>query len=141
NWSGAGRFIYLPLYNFVLLWFGLGIASSPAFRRHHRGIFSVCLLGAAGSIYIDAAYPQTFGKLATRPAGFEENANNAAAIAVFLVIASVDWKRSRARDMLLWLIAGSAVLATLSRGGMIMLAVVFVCYIFVSARSEPKCTV
>jgi O-antigen ligase len=58
-------------------------------------------------------------------------------IVVMLAIATVDWTRSRTTDMLLWLIAGFAVAATLSRGGMILLAVAFLYYGIVSWRTGP----
>jgi hypothetical protein len=82
NLSEGGIFIFLPLYSFVVFCFSLVIASFSTFQRYHRGILTVCLLGAAGSILIDVAYPQTFSKIAERPAGFEENSNHAAMIVV-----------------------------------------------------------
>jgi O-antigen ligase len=138
NWLGGGRFIYLPLYGFTMLLFAMAIASSRAFHQYRRVILAICLLGAAGSIFIDVFFPQTFSRLATRPAGFDGNPNHAAMIVVILAIATVEWTRSRAADMLLWFIAGLAVAATLSRGGMILLAVVFLYYSIVSSRTGPR---
>jgi O-antigen ligase len=80
-------------------------------------------------------HPGTFSKLYTRPAGFMKDPNAGAATVTILAIATVDWTRSRASDMLLWLIAGTAVVATLSRGGMVLLAVAFLFYSVVLARS------
>jgi O-antigen ligase len=137
-WEGDGKFVYLPLFDFVVLIFAVGIASVPAFRQYHRAILIVCLLAAAGSIFVDVFYPGTFSKLYTRPAGFMKNPNSGAATATILAIAAVDWTRSRASDMLLWVIAGTAVVATLSRGGMVLFAVTFLLYNIVIARSGSQ---
>ena len=134
-WDGSGKFVYLPLYGLVVLIFSVGIASVPVFRRYHRVILSVCLLAAASSVFIDVFYPGTFSQLYTRPAGFSKNPNGGAATVIILAIATVDWARSRASDMLLWLIAGTAVVATLSRGGMVLFASMFLFYSVAVARS------
>jgi O-antigen ligase len=135
NWDGSGKFIYQPLYVFVLLLLSVGIASASVFRRYHRHILSACLLAAAGSIFVDVFYPGTFSKIYTRPAGFLINPNGGAATVAILAIATVNWTRSRASDMLLWLIAGTAAIATLSRGGILFFAVVFFLYNVIVARS------
>jgi len=61
--------------------------------------------------------------------------NYGAATVIVLALATVDWTRSRTSDMLVWSIAGSAIVATLSRGGMVLLAVAFLVYSVVVARS------
>ena len=139
NSSYGGRYIYFALYSFVLYCFSVGIASFPAFRRYHRGILSVSLFGAAGSIFVNLAYPQIFlSNFLERGSGFEANPNHAAMIVGILAIATVDWTRSRCGDMFLWLFAGVAVAATLSRGGMILLMIAFLYYAAVTARLEPN---
>jgi len=138
DWIDSGKFIFLPLYSFIVLFFAVGIASSRSFHQYHRVIFAFCLLGAAGSILIDAFYPQSFSQVVDRPAGFDGNPNNSAMIVVMLAIATIDWTRVRTTDMLLWLVAGLAVAATLSRGGMILLAVAFLYYGIVSWRTGPR---
>ena len=134
-WAGSGKFVYLPLYGFVVLMLSVGIASAPAFRQYHRAILSACLLAAAASIFVDMFYPATFAQFNTRPAGFAKNPNGGAATVIILAIATVDWTRSRASDMLLWVIAGTAVVATMSRGGMASFALMFLLYSIVAARS------
>jgi hypothetical protein len=134
-WEGSGKYIYGPLYGFVVLMFSVGIASAPAFQRYHRVILAVCLLAVAGSIFIDVFYPGTFSKIYSRPAGFMKNPNSGAATVTILAIATVDWKRCRPGDMLLWAIAGTAVVATLSRSGMVLFAVAFLLYNLLVARS------
>src|SRR5262245_37389155 len=37
-WDGDGKFVFLPLYGFVVLMLSVGIASDPAFQQHHRVI-------------------------------------------------------------------------------------------------------
>ena len=139
NTSYGGKYIYFALYSFVLYCFSVGIASFPVFRRYHRGILAVSLFGAAGSILVNLAYPQIFlSDFLERGSGFEANPNHAAMIVAILAIAVVDWTRSRCWDMLLWLFAGVAVAATLSRGGMILLMIAFLYYATVTARSEPN---
>jgi O-antigen ligase len=133
-WYDSGKYIFLPLYDLALLIFSLGIASTPSFRKYHRAIFCICLIGAAGSILVDVVYPQTFSALDTRPAGFMKDPNYGAATVIVLAIAAVDWTRGRASDMFLWLIAGTAIVATLSRGGVILLAITFLSYSVVIAR-------
>src|SRR5262249_3688340 len=137
-WYDTGRYIFLPLYNLVMLFFAVGIASSRVFQQHHRAILAGCMLGAAGSIFLDLIHPQTFGQHLFRPAGFDRNTNHSSMIVVILAIATVDWTRSRAADMLLWLVAGLAVAATLSRGSMILFVIAFLYSAIVSARSEPN---
>ena len=134
-WSDSGKYIYLPLYTLVLLMFSIGIASTPTFRQYHRVIFAICLAAATGSIFVDVFFPETFSRFDTRPAGFMKDPNYGAATVIVLALATVDWTRSRTSDMLVWSIAGSAIVATLSRGGMVLLAVAFLVYSVVVARS------
>lgn len=138
--TSGGKFIYVyvSLYTLVMIFFSVGIAASPTVRQHFRLVLAISLVGATSSIFVDVFYPQTFSRLGTRPIGFERNPNHAAMIVVFLAIAAVDWTRSRTSDMLLWLITGLAVIATLSRSGMILLVVAFLYYSVASWRPGPQ---
>jgi O-antigen ligase len=134
-WISHGTFVYMQLYVFVVLMLSVGIASAPAFRQYYRIILLVCLFIAVGSIYFDMLHPKTFSKLYSRPSGFTGGPNSGAETAILLTIAAVDWKRSRASDMLVWMISGAAIVATLSRHGILLLAVMFLLYCLVIARS------
>ena len=79
------------------------------------------------SVFADACYPGTFSSLPDRAAGFAENPNIAAFVLVLLCSCLVDFQRRRLKSHVLMALTSLGVLTTLSRGGGILLAVLFSC--------------
>ena len=134
-WDGGGKFVYPPFYAFVVLLFSVGIASAPAFRQHHRAIplrlpprrcgldIRRCVLSWN---VLEARH--TSGRLhegseCGRRDGDDLGNSNGR-------LDAQSGQRHASR-----LIAGTAVVATLSRGGMVLFAVAFLFYSAVLARS------
>ncbi|MDF2713116.1 MAG: hypothetical protein K0R28_41 [Paenibacillus sp.] len=81
------------------------------------------------SIVLDVVQGGQFTNVIGRAAGFAENPNTGAYSLVILIILSVDWRKYKSIDGILWLMTALGVLATLSRGGIIIFSLAFVSYL------------
>lgn len=82
-----------------------------------------------GSLAVDVAIPGTLSNVLSRPAGFPENPNQTAAIVCMLAALLLDYRRATVGSFVLLFVCGIAVLATLSRGGMVLFAFVVLAFL------------
>jgi len=132
------RYVMYPAYDAVIVL----LAMLLPFRDHHRVRFRryvfVALVALMGSVFYDAIHPGTFSVVDTRAAGFPTNPNVTAFVLVALCCVIVDFERIDPIGLIALALTSVGVLATLSRGGMIMLAVLIVSYTIAVARQKGR---
>jgi O-antigen ligase len=129
-WDEGGKWIFLTSYGFVLMTLSVYVPYAAPFARAlpYLAVPSLALL--LYSLWWDMTNPGILSELTNRAAGFPGNANFAALVTVFLCASALDYTRRRA----IWLdliILGETtvmVLGTMSRSGLIHLAVVWCMY-------------
>ena len=130
------RYVMYPAYDAVIIL----LAMLLPYRVHHRDRFRLYLFGAlvvlAGSVFVNAVRPGTFSFVNTRAAGFPTNPNTAAFVLVALCCSILDFGQIRLLSVMAILLTSVGVLATLSRGGLIMLAFLLVFYLYGIARRK-----
>lgn len=127
--ANADFTVFFPIYQFLVLLFGLALGSAVGFERVLRPAAAVAAITLAATIVWDALAPGTFSVDAGRPAGFAMNANVAGFDLLLLAVAGVAYDRFRPFDALLLASALCAIIFTFSRGGLILFGVVAVFYI------------
>jgi len=132
------RYVMYPAYDAVIVL----LAMLLPIRAHHRALFRpyvfIALLALVGSVFYDAIHPGTFSVVDTRAAGFPANPNITAFVLLALCCLIVDFERIDFLGLIALLLTSVGVLATLSRGGMIMLAFLVVSYTIVVARQKGR---
>jgi O-antigen ligase len=102
--------------------------------RHHRRYFRHYVLSAfvvlLASIFWDAYFPGTFTLVPDRAAGFAENPNTAAFVLVLMCCCLVDFQQLRVGNLVVIALTSLGVLATMSRGGGVLLALLFAFYAY-----------
>jgi len=132
------RYVMYPAYDAVIVL----LAMLLPIRDHHRVRFRryvfVALAALMGSVFYDAIHPGTFSVVDTRAAGWPVNPNVTAFVLPALCCLIVDFERIDLLSLIALLLTSVGVLATLSRGGMIMLAVLVVSYTIAVARQKGR---
>ncbi len=138
--DGGTQIMVLP-YAFVVFTFGLMYGGAIAVRGHWRRILFLAWLLAVTSVLIELFQPRTFASLlpainadwATdpdRPAGLMGDANTAAFIMLCLAALILRYDRLRWPEASLLTATLLAVLATQSRGGLLLSALVVAGYLY-----------
>ena len=138
--DGGTQLMVLP-YAFVVFTFGLMFGGAVAVRRHWRRILILAWLLAVTSVLIELFRPRTFASLlpainadwATdpdRPAGLMGDANTAAFIMLGLAVLILRYDRLRWPETAFLATTLLAVLATQSRGGLLLTALVVAGYLY-----------
>jgi O-antigen ligase len=117
-----GELLFLPLYNFLILFLAVSAARVPGALAYHRRIFALSFFGLASAVFFDLFSLGEFSGVPGRAAGFAENPNIAAGLLIALAICSVDWTEQRLLDLPVWLVAGAGVFVTFSRAGIVLYA-------------------
>jgi hypothetical protein len=129
------RLVMFPAYWVVVVLLSMLL---PLPEHRHRG-FRWYLLVAFGviaaSVLVDVVNPGTFSLTADRAAGLAANPNIAAFLLVALCCSIISFERVRALDLGVLVVTMLCVLATLSRGGVMMLALVVAWYGSIVIRS------
>lgn len=129
-WEEGGKWIFLISYSFVLVLLSLYIPYVVPLVRilPYLALISLALL--LYSLWWDMTHPGAFSELTNRAAGFPGNANFAALVTVMLCASALDYTRMRAiwLDLVILLEATIMVIGTMSRSGLIHLAVVWAVY-------------
>jgi len=137
-WGGGLRQITMDLYHWVLLIISITIAQSGTFRKHHRIILLIVLMGSCIAVWVDYLNPGTFSKMTHRAAGFTTNPNDGARVIVLLCIAAIDWKKNGWMSLIILTCSGFTIYATLSLGTLLLFFSVVGYYLFVSITGEKK---
>jgi hypothetical protein len=127
-----------PVYNLSILLLAISLPAIPSLRRSYRVVFSVFLLILFISIIADLASPGQFSKQLSRAAGLSVQPNFAAKLLVLMCLIRSRWDRGTLVDYSLWLVCGIGVLATLSRGGLLLYLLAFLIYLgCVTKKTKP----
>lgn len=138
--DGGTQLMVVP-YAFVVFTFGLMFGGAIAVRRHWRRMLLLAWLLAVTSVLIELFRPGTFAGLlpaanadwATdpdRPAGLMGDANTAAFIMLALTVLILRYDRLRGPEAALLATTLLAVLATQSRGGLLLTGLVVAGYLY-----------
>lgn len=128
-WQGGPRHIFLLSYDLGVLLILLAVSTLPAVRESWRTWLLLAFALLLFTTLWDVLQPGTFSKQMGRAAGLAANANTTAALLVAACAGLIQPHRLRRRDWLLLAAAGLGVLATLSRGGVVLWAVLVGCYL------------
>ena len=143
NFTNGGVEVIKPTIDFLLFLFAFPLAILFVSTANWKLTCGLALCGSVISIVVDAVSPGTFSTLDNRPAGFGVNANMGAAQTGLLLIGVLDWKRPSLSltncGWCLWAFMG--VFMTLSRSGILLLAIVWTMYACLSLRRNGVWTV
>ena len=141
-WAGGGKWIKVIFYDFFFFMTALTLCLVPLVRKSYRLILLVSLLVLFISITYDLANPGTFSRSASRAAGLASNANLASLVLVMLASALLSYDpRRRTFDLSVLAITGIGVFVTLSRGGILvyaLLAAIYFYSVFFTQRSSAR---
>jgi len=130
NWEDSGKFVFLPLYDFVFFIFGMALPLIAFFRNSWRSYLHIALLALLASIGIDLIYPGFFSNVILRSAGFAENPNAAAFFVIILCSSIMRYNKVSLEDMSIIILSGIGTLATLSRSGVLLFCLFLMVYLF-----------
>lgn len=139
-WQGGLRYIFLPTYDVAVLLSLLAVGTLPAVRGSWRRWLTLAFLALFLTTLWDVLAPGTFSKQMGRAAGLAGNANASAALLVASCAALLEPAALRRRDGLLLAATAVGVLATLSRSGVVLLALLVAGYLLalaVALRQRP----
>ena len=110
-----------PFWDFALFVFALGLGGLRIGTGTWRGIALSALVVTTAALVVDAFLPGTFSTTAYRAAGFAENPNGGAMIAVVLMASALRWEEARIAtpDVVAMVLASVSVFFAQSRGGLI----------------------
>ena len=128
NWSRGGSYILLIPFDFGVFFISLLVGSLGGIRAwlSRLGIIAGCLMLA--TVIVDVLNPGFFSNQMSRAAGLAENANLAAFLILSSACLALTYGRSRGRDLLIFALAGLAVLVTFSRAGLLLYFALLVVY-------------
>ncbi len=131
-WGDGGKWIFLISYGFIICVAAIFVPSQGSVRASLTlyAFCALCLL--LYSMWIDIEYPGTYSTVVARAAGFPGNSNFAALVTVMLCASFLDYDSSRPRWINFTFLTVSllAVVATMSRSGMMNLAALFLFYFY-----------
>ena len=123
------RYVLYPAYEAAVVAFSM-LLPFPAHRRAvFRWYLLVALAVTIGSVLADVANPGTFSMVGDRAAGFARNPNGAGFLLISLCCGVLSFERVRPSDLAVLAMTTAAVVATLSRGAVGLLAFLVTCYV------------
>lgn len=141
-WAGGGKWVKAIFYDFFFFMTALTLCLLPEMRKNYRSILLVSLLVLFFSIAYDMFNPGTFSRTASRAAGLASNANLASLVLVMIASAVITYDpRRRMFDLSVLAITGIGVFVTLSRGGIVifaLLAAIYLYSVFFTQRSNAR---
>ena len=122
------RYVLYPAYNATVVALSMLLPFPDHHRKWMRWYLMLAFVIAAASVFIDVIKPGTFSIVPDRAAGFARNPNGAGFLLVTMCCALIVFDRVRGIDLVVLAVTALGVIATLSRGGMVLLAFVICCY-------------
>lgn len=138
NLDDGPRYVLYPAYNATIVVLAMLLPFPEHHRKWVRWYLAVAFVLAAGSVFVDVIRPGTFSILPDRAAGFARNPNTASFLLIALCTSLIVFDRVRGFDLAVLGVTALAVLATLSRGGAILLAFVVACYVPCVVRQAAR---
>ena len=130
---------FWPLLYFFILFFSVSLAAIPAVVKHYRAIFTLSFIVLVVTLLSEAlfsiAYPSVY---AGRAVGLHGQPDVAGQLTVILSVASVNWRKPRRLDGIIWLVAGVTVALTLSRIGLLSYGFALVAYLALVAKLRMR---
>ena len=133
--DGDPKPVFILTYRLVIFAsaMSLGIFLWPSCWRPILRLVLVVLLA---SVLWDMAYPATFSLASGRAAGFQRNPNETALALVLLAAMAIEYRRVCLIDLVVLFLAFVGVFGTLSRGGMLMFAIILANYVYFTGRGR-----
>lgn len=122
------RLVMFPAYWVVVVLLSMLLPLPEHRYKKFRWYLLVAFGVIAATVFVDVVDPGTFSLTSDRAAGIATNPNTAAFLLVVLCCAIVSFDEVRPLDLAVVVVTTLGVLATLSRGGVVMLAVVLLWY-------------
>lgn len=132
------RYVLYPAYNATVVVLAMLLPFPEHHRKWIRWYLAVAFALAVGSVFVDVVRPGTFSIQSDRAAGFALNPNGAGFQLVTLCCALIVFDRVRATDLAVLAATALGVIATLSRGAMLLLAFVACCYVPCVVRDAAR---
>jgi O-antigen ligase len=131
-WQEDGKWILLITYGFLITILALFVPGIASLRPMISWYIITALALLLWSLWQDLSVPGTYSAINQRAAGFPGNANFAALVTVMLCAASLDFNRRSSgwRDLLIISLGSLMVLGTMSRSGLLNLAVLVALYLY-----------
>ena len=130
NYEKGGRFILYTPFAFIVIISGILLAGLPTIRKNYRAYFKISFVALWISVIVDGIIPGSFSFQFGRAAGFPVNANDGAFALILLLIGLSTYHRFLFSDLIFFGMASIGVVFTLSRGGLICLALFILFYGF-----------
>jgi O-antigen ligase len=134
NFLEGTHWVLLPVYDLVVVLLAMLLAIDRLRQRYLQAGLLLAFLLLLGSLAVDVMRPGTFSRIEFRASGFPSNPNGAAFVLVALASAIVDFNRIRFLDLIVLALAALGVVATLSRGGTVLLVLLVLSYSYFAFR-------
>jgi O-antigen ligase len=138
NLDDGPRYVLYPAYNATVVVLSMLLPLPEHQRKWMRWYLALAFMLSAASVFVDVIRPGTFSILTDRAAGFARNPNTAGFLLVSLCCALITFDRVRSFDLVVLAITTLSVLATLSRGAGMLLALVIACYVPCVVRQSMR---
>jgi O-antigen ligase len=129
-WNEGSRYVAFPVLDSLVVLLAMLLPVFP----HHRRWFRLYVLFAfavfLSSVFWDAYVPGTFTLVPDRAAGLAQNPNVSAFVLVVLCCCLVDFERHHVGNLVVIALTSLGVLATMSRGGGLLLSMLFGFYCY-----------
>jgi O-antigen ligase len=122
------RLVMFPAYWVVVVLLSMLLPLPEHRHKKFRWYLLLAFAVIAATVFVDVVDPGTFSLTSDRAAGIATNPNTAAFLLVALCCAIISFDEVRPLDFAVVVVTTLGVLATLSRGGVVMLSVVLLSY-------------
>ena len=129
NWREDATYALLPVHDTLTVLLSMLLALERKRLGFLRASLIVAFFLLLGSIAADVMRPGTFSVITFRAGGFPVNPNGAAFVLIVLACTIVRFDRFRWFDLGVLLLTALGVMATLSRGGVLLFAFLLVGYV------------
>jgi O-antigen ligase len=138
NLDEGPRYVLYPAYNAAIVVLSMLLPFPEHHRKRIRWYLAIAFALAAASVFVDVIRPGTFSILPDRAAGFARNPNGGSFLLIALCCSMIVFDRVRGVDLVVLGVTALGVIATLSRGGAVLLALVVCCYVPCVVRDAAR---
>lgn len=135
------HYVALYVYDLAVFFLALALSLSATVRRWFRPMVLAALALLVATVAVDAQWPGTFSKVAVRAAGLPQEPNASAFLMVLGAALTLRYRRFAPFDLAVLGAVGLALFATLSRGGLLLFALLVLFYLgtlVASVRREQR---
>lgn len=128
HWEESGSYLLLVPYDGLVFFIGLLLPVLAPVRRALPAAAVAAVLLMASTVFVDVVSPGAFSRVVSRAAGVARDPNVAAFLICLALTFCLRFGRFRRRDLLLLGVAAAAIVATLSRQGMLLFTLLVAVY-------------